>query len=99
MKSTITKIKKLSQQKAKLEAQLKDLMKERNAYISDCLNALPSQDIPTDLIIGSLIHTVDIVHQNEQSTLEQREAWQKDGEKFCRRIGSKTPKAKSQKAS
>lgn len=95
MKSTMTKIKKLSDQKIKLETELKDLLKERNQFLISCLDALPTQTIATEILLGGIMELVDIANDNAQSSHEKKEAWHLAGEKFCRKLGSKAPKTQS----
>ena len=97
MKTTSNKIKKLSEQKAKLEAELKTLMKERNNYVVNCLDALPSENIPTEIIIGGLMQVVETY--NSAASSSDTEAWQKAGEKFCKRIAKSTKESTAKKVS
>lgn len=97
MKQTESKIQKLQNQKEQLEVQLQELMRERNEFIGDVLNALPTHSIPTEMIIGLLVETITDFN-NKTLDEKQKEAWQKAGDTFCKTFRKKTNQKSSQRS-
>lgn len=88
------KIKKLEDQRLKLEKDLEALKAERNQDILRVLEIQAPGNIPTQIIIGGLLYVLETAQKNE--TLA--EGWRQTGEKFCARLGSKKVSSKSQQA-
>lgn len=96
MKQTESKIQKLQNQKEQIISQLEELMRERNEFICECLNALPTHSIPTEVIMGSLVETITAFN-NQTLDTEKKEAWQKAGDTFCKSFRKKTNQKRPQK--
>ena len=78
-------IQKLEQQRLKLDADLVTLKRQRNEDILKVLDAFPDGNVCSKTIIGILLEGLEVAGKDAKKA----EVWQKAGDIFCKRNGSK----------